>query len=96
MNATRLQAETAETVTISWSDLGALIDAAENAEGMASVRACNACVAAIGRVAAIANSDTAAEAERLPGRESPVWIWREKRGTTQLALAAAAAIRRDI
>ena len=92
MNAIRLLAETPETVTISRADLEALIDAAENAEDIASVRAWNAFVAAAGRDAAIANSYTAAEAKRLLAGESPVRIWREKRGLTQRALAAAAAI----
>ena len=92
MNAIRLLAETPETVTISRADLDALIDAAENAEDIASVRAWNAFVAAVGRDAAIANSYTAAEAKRLLAGESPVRIWREKRGLTQRALAAAAAI----
>ena len=92
MNAIRLLAETPETVTISRADLDALIYAAENAEDIASVRAWNAFVAAAGRDAAIANSYTAAEAKRLLAGESPVRIWREKRGLTQRALAAAAAI----
>jgi len=92
MNAIRLLAETPETVTISRADLDALIDAAENAEDIASVRAWNAFVAAAGRDAAIANSYTAAETKRLLAGESPVRIWREKRGLTQRALAAAAAI----
>ena len=92
MNAIKLLAETPETVTISRADLDALIDAAENAEDIASVRTWNAYVAAVGRDAAIANSYTAAEAKRLLAGESPVRIWREKRGLTQRALAAAAAI----
>jgi hypothetical protein len=85
MNATRLLAETAKTVTISRSDLDALIDAAENAEDIASVRAWNAYVAAAGRDAAIANTYTDAEAKCLLDGESPVRIWREKRGMTQQA-----------
>lgn len=89
MNAIKLLAETPETVTISRSDLDALIDAAENAEDIASVRAWNAFVAAVGRDAAIANSYTGAKAKRLLDGESPVRIWREKRGMTQRALAAA-------
>ena len=92
MNAIKVLAETAETVTISRSDLDALIDAAENAEDIASVRAWNAYVAAVGRDAAIANSYTGAAAKRLLDGESPVRIWREKRGMTQRALATAAAI----
>ena len=72
------------------TDLDALIDAAENAADIASVRAWYAYVAAVGRDAAIANSYTAAEAKRLLAGESPVRIWREKHGMTQRALAAAA------
>jgi DNA-binding XRE family transcriptional regulator len=92
MNAIKLLAETPETVTISRADLDALLDAAETAEDIASVRAWNAYVAAVGRDAAIANSYTGAEAKRLLAGENPVRIWREKRGMTQRALAAAAAI----
>ena len=92
MNAIKLLAETPETVTISRIDLESLIDAAENAEDIASVRAWKAYVAAAGHDTAIANSYTAAEAKRLLAGESPVRIWREKRGLTQRALAAAAAI----
>jgi len=92
MNAIKLLAETPETVTILRADLDALIDAAENAEDLASVRAWNAYVAAVGRDAAITNSYTAAKAKRLLAGESPVRIWHEKRGMTQRALAAAAAI----
>ena len=79
MNAIKLLAETPETVTISRTDLDALIDAAENAEDIASVRAWNAYVAAVGRDAAIAKSYTGAEAKRLLAGESPVRIWRVAR-----------------
>ena len=79
-------------MTISRSDFDALIDAAENAEDIASVRAWNAYVALVGREAAIANTYTDAEAKGLLDGESPVRIWREKRSMTQQALAEAAAI----
>src|SRR5580704_1410203 len=61
----KLLAETPETVTISRADLDTLIDAAENAEDIASVRAWKAYVASVGRDAANANSYTGAEAKRL-------------------------------
>lgn len=89
MSAIKLLAETPDTVTISRADLDALIDAAENAADLASVRAWTAHVAAVGRAAAIANTYTAEKAKRLLAGESPVQIWREKRGMTQRALAAA-------
>jgi hypothetical protein len=53
-----------------------LIDAGENAEHIASVRAWNAYVAAVGRDATIANSYAGAEAKSLAGGEGPVRIWR--------------------
>ncbi len=89
MNAIEILSETPETVTISRADLAALIDAAD----IASVRTWHAYVAKVGRDAAIENSYTATEAKRLLAGESPVRIWREKRGMTQRALAAAAAVR---
>jgi len=92
MSAIKLLAETPDTVTISRADLDALLDAAENAADIASVHAWTAHVAAVGRDAAIANNYTAEEAKRLLAGESPVRIWREKRGLTQRALATAAAI----
>ena len=69
-----------------------LAETPENAADSASVRAWHAYVAEAGRDAAIANSHTAAEARRLLAGESPVRIWREKRGLTQWALATEAAI----
>jgi hypothetical protein len=63
MTAIKLLAETAETVTISRSDFDSLIESAENAEDIASVRAWNAYVAAVGRDAAIANTYTDVEAK---------------------------------
>ena len=92
MNAIKLLAETPDTVTISRADLDALIDAGENEADIASVRTWHAYVGAVGRDAAIANSYTAAEAKRLLAGDNPIRIWREKRGMTQRALAAAAAI----
>ncbi len=91
-DAIKLLAETRDTVTISRADLDALIDAAENAEDIASVRAWKAYAAAAGPDVAIANLYTGAEAKRLLDGESLVRIWREKRGITQRALAAAASI----
>jgi len=61
MNAIKLLGETQDTVTISRADLDALIDAAENAEDIASVRAWNSYVAAVGRDA---RSPTATRARK--------------------------------
>jgi len=94
MNAIKLLAETAETVTISRADLTALLDAAEDAEDSAAVRASKAAEDSAGGHA-VARRDyfTAAEAKRLLDGESPIRVWREKRGMTQRALANAAQIR---
>src|ERR1700684_425661 len=91
MNAIRLLAETAETVTISRADLDALIDAAEDAEDIASVRVWKAYVAAVGRDAAIVHSYTgAAETNCLHDGKSALRIWRKNRVMPQRPLAAAA------
>ena len=79
-------------MTVNDISMNAIGFLAENAPEIASVRAWHTYVAAVGREAAIANSYTAAEAKRLLAGESPVRIWREKRGMTQRALAAATEI----
>ena len=91
MNAIKLLAETAETVTISRADLEALIQTAEDVEDIAAVHQRRRDEeGAGGYEAAKANYFTADEAKRLLTGESPVRIWREKRGLTQRALAEAA------
>jgi DNA-binding XRE family transcriptional regulator len=93
MNSIKLLAETPDTVTISRADLNALIEAAEITADLATVRAQRADEAAAGGYeAAKAGYYTADEAKRILAGESPVRVWRQKRGLTQRALAGATNI----
>jgi DNA-binding XRE family transcriptional regulator len=93
MNAIKLLAETIDTVTISRTDLESLIQAAEDAEDMAAVRMRRRHEeSAGGYEIAKAGYLTGDEAKRILAGESPVRIWREKRGLTQRALAQAAGM----
>ena len=88
-SAIKLLDETADTVTIWRSDLNALIEAAEDADDLTAVRSQRAHEVEVGYEAAKADYLTVEEAERLLDGESAVRVWREKRGMTQRALAAA-------
>jgi ribosome-binding protein aMBF1 (putative translation factor) len=79
-------------VTIGRSDFEALIQAAEDAEDLAALASHDADEAQIGREAARRNYLTVEEAERLLDGDSPVKVWREKRGLSQRALAKAAGM----
>lgn len=92
MGAIKILAETADTVTISRADLDALIAAEEDAQDLAAIRAHRAHEEAVGWETARASYLTTEEAQRLLDGESPVRVWREKRGMTQRALAEAAEI----
>jgi DNA-binding XRE family transcriptional regulator len=61
----------------------------EDADDLAAVRAQRAHEAEVGYEVATVDYLTVEEAERLLGGESAVRVWREKRGMTQRALAAA-------
>ena len=93
MNAIRLLAENPETVTISRADLGR-IDGMPRRTRKTSPRfePGRPMSPRLGMMRRSRNSYTGAETKRLLNGESPVWIWHEKRGMTQRALAAAAAI----
>jgi len=86
-------AETADTVTLRRTDFEALIPAAEDVADRRSFNAFEARVAAKGMDAIKADSLTLQEALRiLDDGESPVRVWREKRGMTGRALAAVAGV----
>jgi len=71
--------------------MNALILAAEDAADLQAVQEHQAAEAAAGGYqAAKAGYYTGAELLRIIGGDSPVRVWREKRGMTQRALAAAA------
>jgi len=84
--------ETDNTVTLRRSDFRTLLDAAEEGADLAAVRRHRSQEDAVGWSAAKRNYLTRKEAERLLSGESPVRVWREKRGMTQRALAEAGEI----
>ena len=92
MTSIKLVDETPDTITISRPDWEALLDALEDAEDLAAVNARRAEDATHGKEAVRRNYLTAEEAERLWAGESPVKVWRQKRGLTQGALAADASV----
>jgi len=88
----KILSETRETVTVSRSDWTKLIGDLEDAQDRAAVAARRKHEAAIGKAAARRDYLTARETRRLLEGESPVKVWREKRGLAQRELAAAAAV----
>jgi transcriptional regulator with XRE-family HTH domain len=88
----RIVSETANTVTIGRSDFEALIQSAEDAEDLASLAEHDAEEAHLGRDVARRDYLSADETERLLDGQSPVKVWRAKRGLSQRALAAAAGM----
>lgn len=97
MTEIRPLAETAETVTLSRSDWTRLLAEREDAQDIEAVRARHAHEAALGVDAARRDYLTAEEAARLLDGESPVKVWREKRGLSRSALATQASVsQRDL
>ena len=85
--------ETEDSVTITRSDWEHLLDRLEDAEDLAAVRAMRADETSVGGYqAAKRNYFTIDEAKRLLAGERAVRVWRQKRGLTQRALAAASGI----
>jgi transcriptional regulator with XRE-family HTH domain len=92
MSAIKILAETEDTVTIRRADLARLMAELEDAEDRAAVADRRRHEKAVGKELARGSYLTVDEARRLLAGESPVRLWREKRGMTQRALAAAAGI----
>jgi len=90
MNAIKPLARTKDTVTLRTRDFDALVQAAEDRIDLAAVRAHRAHEEQVGFEIAKRGYLTIDEAQRLWNGESPVRVWRGKRGLTQRALAAAA------
>jgi ribosome-binding protein aMBF1 (putative translation factor) len=84
--------ESKDTITLSRSDWDALIESLEDADDLAAVNARRAHEAAVGKDAARRDYLTGDEIGRLLDWESPVRIWREKRGLSQRALASQAGV----
>ena len=92
MSDIKILAETQDTVTVSrrdWLDLLAELDDAGDRMAIAERRAQER---SLGKDTERRNYLTATEAARLLDGEHPIKIWREKRGLSQRALAAAAKI----
>jgi transcriptional regulator with XRE-family HTH domain len=92
MSSVRIVGETQDTVTISRDDWQRLQQQMEDALDRAAVAERRAHERRVGKETARRDYLTAQEAIRLLAGESPVKIWREKRGFSQRALAADAGI----
>ena len=92
MNGVKVLSETRDTVTVSRGDWTQLLSELEEAQDRAAVVERRRHEAAKGVQAARRNYLTAREARRLLAGESPVKVWREKRGRSQRELAAAAGV----
>jgi len=92
MDAIRIIEATSETVTIARADFEALLQAAEDAEDVPALAAHDVEGARIGKAKARRDDLTVEEIERLLAGENPVRLWRQKRGLSQRALAAAAGM----
>ncbi len=92
MNAVKILSETQDTVTVSRGDWTQLLSELEDAQDRAAVVGRRRHEAATGKKAARRDYLTAPEARRLLDGESPVKVWREKRGRSQRELATAAGM----
>jgi DNA-binding XRE family transcriptional regulator len=92
MSGVKILTETRDTVTVSRGDWTQLLSELEDALDRAAVVERRREEAAKGVQAARPNYLTAREAPRLLDGESPVKVWREKRGRSQRGLAAAAGV----
>jgi DNA-binding Xre family transcriptional regulator len=92
MNGVSILSETRDTVTISRGEWTQLLSELKDALDRAAVAERRRHEAGKGTQAARRNYLTAREARRLLDGESPVKVWREKRGRSQRELAAAAGV----
>ncbi len=92
MNGVKILSETQDTVTVSRGDWTQLLSELEDAQDRAAVVERRRHEAAKGMQAARRDYLTAREVRRLLDGESPVKVWREKRGHSQRELAAAAGV----
>ena len=92
MRAIKPLAETEKTVTLRRSDFLALIEEREDAADIAAVRGHLAHEDRVGWEQARRNYLAVDEARRLLEGESPVRVWRQKRGMTQRTLSEAAHV----
>lgn len=84
--------ESRDTVTLRRADWESLLERLDDAEDAAAVAERRAREAAIGRDVVRRDYLTGDELRRLLDWESPLKLWREKRGLSQRALAQAAGV----
>ena len=92
MSTIRIVAESTDTVTISRDDWETLQGELQELQDCAAVAERRAYERLVGKENARRDYLTGDEAMRLLNGESPLKVWREKRGLSQRALATAAAI----
>lgn len=85
-------AESRSTVTLRKRDWKALVEFLEDMEDRAAMAAALAHEEKVGKEVARRNYLTGEEMRRILDDESPVKVWREKRGLTQRELAEQAAV----
>jgi ribosome-binding protein aMBF1 (putative translation factor) len=85
-------AETSKTVTLRKRDWKALIARLEDLEDLAAMEERLAYEAKVGKEVARRDYLTGDEMKRILDDESPVKVWREKRGLTQRELAEQAVV----
>lgn len=92
MSPVRIMAESEHTITISRHDWETLQDELQELQDRAAVAERRAHERLVGKEHARRDYLTGEEAMRLLGGESPLRVWREKRGLSQRGLAAASGI----
>ncbi|MBF0269046.1 MAG: helix-turn-helix transcriptional regulator [Alphaproteobacteria bacterium] len=92
MNVIRPLAETKDTVTLTRADYEGLLEALEDAEDIATLKAAEAEEARVGKEAYRAEAVPGELVMRLIEGEHPVRVWREHRGLTAKALAEKAGV----
>jgi ribosome-binding protein aMBF1 (putative translation factor) len=85
-------AETSKTVTLRKRDWDALVARMEDMEDMEAIAAVLAHEETVGEEVARRDYMTGDELRRILDDESPVKVWREKRGLSQRALAERAGV----
>jgi ribosome-binding protein aMBF1 (putative translation factor) len=85
-------AETSKTVTLRKRDWNALVARMEDIEDLEAIAAVLALEETVGKEVARRDYMTGDELRRILDDESPVKVWREKRGLSQRALAEQAGV----
>jgi len=95
MTAIHPIAQTDDTVTLRRADFERMLEAIEDADDIAALRAAEARERKMGKAAARADHLPVELVQRLMAGEHPVQIWRERRGLSPKALAERAGMARS-